>query len=58
MAKTTRRRLTDDERAQRRAEDRERLERAARDLMTSARLATLDRGPCPQRPRALLAGHP
>ena len=35
MAKTTRRRLTDDERAQRRAEDRERLERAARELLTS-----------------------
>ena len=35
MAKTTRRRLTDDERAQRRAQDRERLEQAARDLLTS-----------------------
>lgn len=35
MATTTRRRLTDDERAQRRAEDRERLERAARELLTS-----------------------
>lgn len=35
MAKSTRRRLTDDERAQRRAQDRERLEQAARDLLTS-----------------------
>lgn len=35
MAKSTRRRLTDDERAQRRAHDRERLEQAARDLLTS-----------------------
>lgn len=35
MAKTTRRHLTDDERAQRRAQDRERLEQAARDLLTS-----------------------
>lgn len=35
MAKTIRRRLTDEERAQRRAEDRERLQRAARELLTS-----------------------
>ena len=35
MAKSTRRWLTDDERAQRRAQDRERLEQAARDLLTS-----------------------
>lgn len=35
MAKTTRRRLTDDERAQRRARDRERLEQAARELLSS-----------------------
>jgi len=35
MARTTRRRLTDDERAQRRAQDRERLERAARELLSS-----------------------
>ena len=35
MAKTTRRHLTDDERAQRRAQDRERLEQAAQDLLTS-----------------------
>jgi len=35
MAKTTRRRLTDDERAERRAQDRERLERAARELLFS-----------------------
>ena len=35
MAKSTRRRLTDDERAQRRAQDRERLEQAARDLLTN-----------------------
>ena len=35
MAKSTRRRLTDDERAQRRAQDRERLEQAARELLTS-----------------------
>jgi len=33
MAKTTRRWLTDDERARRRAQDRERLERAARELL-------------------------
>jgi hypothetical protein len=35
MAKTIRRRLSDDERAQKRAEDRDRLERAARELLTS-----------------------
>ncbi len=35
MAKTTRRRLTDDERARRRAQDRERLEQAARELLSS-----------------------
>lgn len=35
MTTSTRRRLTDEERAQRRAEDRERLERAARALLTS-----------------------
>ena len=35
MAKTTRRRLTDDERAQRRAQDRERLEQSARELLSS-----------------------
>ena len=35
MAKSTHRRLTDDERAQRRAQDRERLEQAARELLTS-----------------------
>lgn len=35
MATRTRRRLTDEERAQRRAEDRERLEQAARRLLTS-----------------------
>jgi len=35
MAKTTRRRLTDDERAERRAQDRERLEQAARELLSS-----------------------
>src|SRR3954469_21428129 len=34
-ANTTRRRLTDDQRAQRRAQDRERLERAPRELLTS-----------------------
>ena len=36
MATMTRRRLTDEERAQRRAQDRERLEQAARELLTSA----------------------
>lgn len=35
MAKTTRRRLTDEERAQRREQDRERLDQAARELLTS-----------------------
>jgi len=35
MAKTTRRWLTDDERAERRAQDRERLEQAARELLSS-----------------------
>lgn len=35
MAKSPRRQLTDDERAQRRAHDRERLEQAARDLLSS-----------------------
>lgn len=35
MATTTRRRLTDEERAQRRAQDRQRLEQAARELLTS-----------------------
>jgi antirestriction factor ArdC-like protein len=35
MATTTRRRLTDEERAQRRAQDRDRLEQAARELLTS-----------------------
>ncbi len=35
MAKTTRRWLTDDERAERRAQDRLRLEQAARELLSS-----------------------
>jgi hypothetical protein len=35
MATTTRRRLTDEERAQRRAQDRERFEQAARQLLSS-----------------------
>ncbi len=35
MAKTTRRRLIDDERAERRAQDRLRLEQAARELLSS-----------------------